>query len=258
MNKGTFEGTAEEILFVKNLNKKNDLVIWQKLNISPNNHWAIRVITRKFGKINNEKILPKADVFIAKGDLPSEYLMSNDYFLDENDLKKFNLVPQKDSGISIKRKDSKRFQIVKMSPKTFRKLFKSNVLAIGASIYCNRDEELIKNNDVLHGWKEKEDDFVDYYCKKLHVDKFSMTSKDSKDILKKIKTFSNNKIKEIVEENDFISNYIFFGIGNFDEPFTAKWIYKNAKFEENDKMPFIVTTGSGRSKGVYTIVLKPL
>ena len=47
------------------------------------------------------------------------------------------------------------------------------------------------------------------------------------------------------------------GIGNFDEPYTAKYLIENDKIKKNHYLPFTITTGSGRSKGKYTIVLKP-
>jgi hypothetical protein len=106
-NKGTNEGTAQEIEFVKTLNKKKDLSYWNTLSLNSNNHYAIRVITKKYGKLNKSKVLPKADAFIAKGSVDSDYLASKEHFLDENDVKKFNLEPIDGSGISIKRADSK-------------------------------------------------------------------------------------------------------------------------------------------------------
>ena len=60
-----------------------------------------------------------------------------------------------------------------------------------------------------------------------------------------------------VNNDKAISDFIFFGIGNFDEPFTAHWLYEYEKFRTNYVIPFTITTGSGRSKGIYTIVLKP-
>lgn len=258
MNKGTFEGTTEEILFVKKLNKKEALLFWEKLGIDPKNNWGIRIITKKFGKINEEKILPKADVFIAQGYVCLKYLINNDFYLDENDVKNFNLIPIAKSGISVKRSDSKKFQIVKISPKTFRKLFGNNILAIGASLYCNNSNEFFKNKEIINGWSESEADVVNYFSKQLKTKPFSLFSEKNSNFLKKVKSFSNNKIKEIVKSNELISNYIFYGIGNFEEPFTARWIFKNNNFEKNSILPFKVTTGSGRTKGIYTIVLKPI
>lgn len=48
------------------------------------------------------------------------------------------------------------------------------------------------------------------------------------------------------------------GIGNFEEPYTAPWLIEDDSLKPNYEIPFNVTTGSGRSKGIFTIVLKPL
>jgi hypothetical protein len=256
-NKGTKEGTAQEIAFVQQLNKKEDSALWQTLSINPNNHYAIRVTSKKYGKLNDAKVLPKADAFIAYGDVPLEYLKTKEYFLDEDDVVKFALRPKEQSGISIKREDSTKYQIMKMSPSTFKKLFGSNILASGASIYCTKEAEFIKNLELLKGWGVKEDEFLSYFNSELRLDLTSVADTSAKEALKSIKKFSNTKIAKIINTNKTISDFIFFGIGNFDEPFTAHWLYEHAKLKPNYIIPFIVTTGSGRSKGDYTIVLKP-
>ena len=257
MGKGTKEGTAQEIKFIKTLNRKDDLSYWDTLSIEPSNHYAIRVIYKKYGKINKLKVLPKADAFIAKGHVASNYLESKEFFLDEKDLERFNLEPVNGSGISIKRVDSKKYQIMKMSPSTFKKIFRSNILASGASIYCTKEIEFIKNPKLLDGWGILESEFVSYFSHELNIDIESTTKAYSKQNLKLIKKFSNNKIAEIINSDKSISDFIFFGIGNFEEPFTASWLFEYGEFKANYMIPFNITTGSGRSKGIYTIVLKP-
>jgi hypothetical protein len=256
-NKGTKEGTAQEIEFVKLLNKKEDLNYWNTLSLDPNNHYAIRVISKKYGKLNESKVLPKADAFIVKGAVPLDYLESKEFFLDEKDVKKFALTSIGRSGISIKRADSKKYQIMKMSPSTFKKLFGSNILASGASIYCTKEVEFIKNRELLEGWGVLESEFIAYFNQQLDINLLSATDTNSKEALKLIKKFSNSKIAEIINSDKRISDFIFFGIGNFDEPFTAWWVFEYGEFKPNYIIPFSVTTGSGRSKGVYTVVLKP-
>ncbi len=256
-NKGTKEGTIQEIEFVKILNQKEDLSYWNTLSLDPINHYTIRVISKKYGQLNESKILPKVDAFIARGNIDSDYLKSKEYFLDENDIEKFNLEPIANSGISIKRADSKQYQIIKMSPSTFKKLFNSNILASGASIYCTKEAEFIKNDELLKGWDISNSDFINYFNQELDLNLLSITDATSKKSLGLIKKFSNAKIAEIINNNRQISDFIFFGIGNFEEPFTAHWLFEHGEFKANYIIPFTVTTGSGRSKGVYTLVLKP-
>ena len=257
MGKGTKEGTAQEIEFVKILNKKEDLNYWKTLSLDPSSHYAIRVIYKKYGELNQSKVLPKADTFIAKGLVDMDYLESKEYFLDEDDVEKFNLVPIKNSGISIKRVDSNKYQIMKMSPSTFKKIFGSNILASGASIYCTKEIEFIKNSELLDGWGVSQSKFISYFNHELDIDIESVTEASSKQSLKLIKKFSNDKIAEIINADKAISDFIFFGIGNFEEPFTAFWLFEHGEFRANYIIPFKVTTGSGRSKGIYTVVLKP-
>ena len=69
--------------------------------------------------------------------------------------------------------------------------------------------------------------------------------------------YSNLKIGEIINNNKEISDFMFNGIGNFEEPFTVHYLYENGELKDNCFIPFKPTTGSGRSKGTFTIVIKP-
>ena len=73
----------------------------------------------------------------------------------------------------------------------------------------------------------------------------------------KIKKYSNSKIEEIINNNKEISDFMFNGIGNFEEPFTVHYLYENGELKDDCFIPFKPTTGSGRSKGTFTIVIKP-
>lgn len=254
-NKGTKEGTIEEESFTKILNKKNDIKYWTILKLDYSIHYAIHVITKKFGKINNSKVQPKADLFIATGNISNDVLKDKDYYLDENDFYQYNLIPIHNTGISVKRVDSKKYQIHKMVPNTFEKLFGSTILGAGSSIYCKREGELFKNTDVLHGWKTNWNDFSDYFSPLI---KMKVSEQSNIEVFKEIKTFSNEQIKDIILNNSCLSDFIFKGIGNFEEPYTAKYLYENGELKKNYHIPFKITTGSGRSKGDYTIVLKPV
>jgi len=255
-NKGTKEGTLEEERFVQLLNEKKCLKFWKILGLNPENHYAVRVIFKQFGRINGEKILSKADAFIIEGHIPDEFLKKNKYLLTEENIRNFNFKKLDYTGISVKRPDSKKYQIVKMRPSTFKKIFGSNMLAAGASIYCSSAKEFFKNKEILEGWEIKETDFINFFNKELNL-KVEFLSDLTKDDLKKIKKFSNKKIEEIIKKETYISNILFFGKGNFEQPYTAAWLYEKGELKKNYQIPFSVTTGSGRSTGNYTIVLKP-
>lgn len=250
MNKGTLEGTEEEIKFVKQLNKDKDSKYWNiiKSSFSKKNLFAIHVIYKKYGKINKKKVMPKADIFLAYGEVNSQILIDKDYYLNEKDLKKLKLVPVNHTGISVKRPDSKRYQIMKMNPSTFKKIFGNYELGAGASIYCKREEELEKNNSVIKGWKIDNGKFNSY---------FKINNNANKSNCEKIKQFATKKIYEMIAKSKTISDFIFRGVGNFEEPYTATWFYEKGKLKRTEKIPFVVTTGSGRTKGDFTIVIKP-
>lgn len=257
MNKGTKEGTEEEILLTKRLNKKDDKELWSILDLSSEDNFAIHVISKKYGKINQEKVSSKADIFIVSGRVDKEYLISKDFYLNENDVANFNLSPLSGTGISVKRPDSSKYQIIKISPNTFLKVFGSNLLAAGASIYCTKPEEFIKNIDVLKGWNVKEEEFLSFFSDRIKNSIKSTTDINNKELLGEIKKYSNKAIKEAICTNNEISEFIFLGKGNFDEPYTATWLFEKGIFKKNFIIPFEVTTGSGRSKGDFTIVIKP-
>ena len=48
--------------------------------------------------------------------------------------------------------DSSNFQIIKLTPDSFYKLFNEYELGAAASIYCKKEEELSKNDMVCAGW----------------------------------------------------------------------------------------------------------
>ena len=253
-NRGTAEGTEEEINFVKMLNKKEDIALWETLNLDSKTHYAIHVLYHKFGKINQKKVKPKADVYIAKGFVPQDILEEKDFYLNEDDIEIFNLVPIPGTGISVKLKTSKRYQITKLHPNTFKKIFGSYELGAGASIYSKKEKDLAKNNAVIYGWYSNPKKFISFF-KQSGIDiKDENINLETAD---KIKKYSRLKIEETIKNNKKISDFIFNGIGNFEEPFTVHYLYKNGELKDDCFIPFKSTTGSGRSKGNFTIVIKP-
>ncbi len=248
MNKA-LEGNYKEVLITKLLNKKT--TYWDVLPYDSKITYAIHVNSKKYGFVNQEKVQPKADIFFAKGTIEKADLEKRDYYLDEIDLVNFNLKPILNSGLSIKLSNS-NYTITKISPNTFLKIFNSNMLGAGASIYSSK--ELEKNTSVIKGWSVEISDFKEYFSLKLGVSNIDLFDKD---IMSLIKTFSNKELEKIIIQDKKISDLIFKGIGNFDEPFTATWLLENDVMKQNYYIPFSITTGSGRSKNIFTIVLKP-
>ena len=251
MNKALI-GNKQEVIYTKQLNLKDKF--WKDLSFDKDTTYAVHVISKKYGKINEAKIQPKADIILAKGNIDVDYLVKSNFYLNENDILKLNLTPINKSGISVKLANS-RYTITKISPNTFIKIFGNNLLAAGASIYCNKEKDFDKNIDILNGWNINESDFYNYFNR--NIENLNLNTLNNKRKLSEIKTFSNRKIGELTLNSKNISDLIFKGIGNFEEPYTAHYLIENDKIKENYYIPFIITTGSGRSKGVFTIVFKP-
>lgn len=244
-------GYNNEIEVVTQFNKDKAFI----KNICPDDYenvFAIHVISKKYGEVNGIKIACKADFFLAKGNVPHDEIVKKNYYLNENDLKSYHLEPIIKSGVSVKLNKSK-YTIFKMGPTIFEKLFKNNTLAAGASIYCTKDFE--KNESVLKGWNVSMEDFKSYYSDIINDSENFLFDKE---ILNQIKKRSNQEIKNAIVSDNYLSDFIFKGIGNFEEPFTAHWLFENNEFKKNHEIPFQITTGSGRSKGIFTIVLKPI
>lgn len=259
--RGTLEGELEEKKLVQSINKRDSLgvEILKKMNLNLNNVFAVNVTGMVFGKIQGKKIKPKSDIYLFKSDkITKKDLEELDYYISEKDLKPDNFI--EGTGISVKLVDSRQYQILKVNPSTFKIIYKSNLLASGASIYCNKLEEFEKNESVLKAWGVSQKDFINFFSKVIdNVESiFDQRTVLSLKTAKQVKSYCNNEIKRMSIEDTDISGYIFRGHGNFEEPYVAHWIYEKGKFKELTSYDFTVTTGSGRTKGDFTIVFKPV
>ena len=71
MNKA-LSGNKQEIIYTKQLNIKDKF--WENLSFDKNTTYAIHIISKKYGKINEAKIHPKADIILAKGNVPIDFI----------------------------------------------------------------------------------------------------------------------------------------------------------------------------------------
>ncbi|MBE5737145.1 MAG: hypothetical protein E7348_01960 [Clostridiales bacterium] len=257
-NRGTKEGDIQEINDVKYINshKEEFLEYFDKFNSDIKNLWMVRVCTNQFSTLTNKIVKTRADAFLISVKCVGlqEYVSLNKY-LDEEILKQF--LGQYDkvlkSGVSIKLDDSKKYQILKCGPSSFVSLFGNYELGAGASLFCMREEELIKNNNLLTGWNTSTEKMYKYFSALGISQKFIKNKQDCE----KVKTFALQEIKRLVDSSKILQQKIFNGIGVYEEPYSAYYFLQNNKIEELNYINFSVTTGSGRSHGDYTIVLKP-
>lgn len=260
-NRGTLEGDIQEIEFVKKYNKDKNNPSFSIYNrqfgcFDLENIFLCRVTTKQYSSLSKQVVMTRADAYaiLVEQDI-SDLLIKNDFYIDENILKsnniEYNFIEK--SGISIKLSNSKKFQILKLTPNSFKALFSYKELGAGASLYCKKDYELAKNPDVITGWHCSTEDMCEFF-KDFNIDCDFVSDIE---MCKKIKTHSERKIKSIIDDSDELKAKIFKGIGLYAEPYCAHYIYKEGRLDILDYIPFQITTGSGRSKGIYTIVLKP-
>lgn len=69
---------------------------------------------------------------------------------------------------------------------------------------------------------------------------------------------AQKELKEAIQSNIDVYSSLFTGSTWFDEPYVAHFIYLNKKIRNNELTDFSITTGSGRSKGKYSIEIKPV
>ena len=258
MYKGTYDGDLDEINFVRDFNSNKDCYKDYLRNFDDySNLWMTRVTTKQMSKLSEKKVYTRSDCYLIKvsNDIRN-ILIKKDYYLSEEILNlnqiEYTKIPY--SGISIKMANSKSFQILKLGPNSFRTLFDSYELGAGASIFCQRKEELIKNPSLIEGWKTSINDMTNFYIEFTNGDTSFYLNQQ---ICKNIKNYACHKIKNIIETSQELQRKIFNGIGLYEEPYTAHYFYQGQNIKKLTMIPYNVTTGSGRSKGDYTIVLKP-
>lgn len=261
MGIGTFEGTEEEENFVIEQNRNKNSYVWNILveddifkREEINSYFFVRITKNKFSKLSQQLVFPKSDVYLAKGNVDSKILDKLNYLLTEKEAEILNLIPLERTGVSIKIKDSKKYQIVKLTPSSFNNLFGNYILGAGASVFCQNESELIKNEELVKGWNLTQSTFNKFFEEKLFENK---EIKYEKKDYKEIKDFSIKSIKNIVDSDLKIQEIIFNGKSIFEEPYCATYTFINNKFKKAEIYPYTITTGSGRSKGIYTIVFKP-
>jgi hypothetical protein len=265
LNMGTQEGDTGEFDFCRELNRNKNCstrywkFLKEQLNLPDDlsNIYAIKVSNNVYSKLADAKVLPKTDIYLIEAKLEPRFLLLNNYLLDESLLKNIPHKALPYSGVSIKRPDSKKYSIQKLSVNSFDNLFNGTHLGAGASLYCNA-KEISKNPAVIAAWGQSIHSMIQIFSSIPGINDIQSTDVDKVvNICKKIKTHCNTQIKALIMNNIDKSNLIFKGEGNFDEPYVAHFIFKNNELAINIPVDITITTGSGRSKGTYTIEIKP-
>lgn len=265
-NTGTYEGNLEEFSFSKMMNKNKNHKFWEflksKLNLNNDKfYYIVKVEGQKYSKNAKKKVMCKSDNYIIETgyEIDKTFLLQNEYQLTESNLPNIpNYRIVHNSGISIKQKDSNKFTITKLTTNNFNSAFDNylkNIEYISAALvfYCTKNQ-VNRNYKIAEDLNIKESDFIEFINSKyglnvnslLDYTSLSLATKSTKELI--IKTIENNKD---------LKDALFAGKGWFEQPYHINFIYSNGQLTDQLYTPYKIDNGSGRSKGIYTIIIKP-
>lgn len=260
-NVNTFLGDKEEFDISRRFNKNKNSHIWKDLTAgldNLDNVFMVKVSNRILSHLSNRRVSPKADAYLVKCDFDKDYLLSKEYSLDETDLIGKNYMPIENTGISVKIDGSTGYTIQKLTYDSFVKAFSDIIdeptyVFLALLLYSN-EREKYKNHEMARMLVVDEESVKSYYIDEIgkELDLDNVTD------LSTIRSWAQKELKESIQNNIEVYKSLFTGSSWFDEPYVAHYIYINKKISENKLTDFLITTGSGRSKGNYSIEIKPI
>ena len=223
------------------------------------NVYAVRATHLVESDFLGMKLYPKSDLYLCEANISDEILEANSYQVDETILEEVNIqaTPIVGSGISCKIPTSSSFTYAKVSPNNFERIFGNRFLGAGASLFV-KGEDIKLNQSVINGWGLSENDFVKALRETNNFNEIENTDALEHDQLKQIKSYCISEIKNLIKSNSKVAGMIFMGNCLYEEPYNAKFLFSKGRLKINEvPESFSVTTGSGRHKGKFTIVIKP-
>lgn len=260
-NIGTFFGDKEEFDISRQFNKNKLSRKWDCLQVSENNLdalYMVKVSGNQPSALSGRKVKTKSDAYLIKSNISESILLQKEYILDENDLTEIPYEYIDGSGISVKISDSTKYTIQKFTHASFKKAFTNylhNLDFIFYSLLVYSDHKQIhKNKKIAHDLGINLEDFIKFLKLQLELEHIDINNSDT---LNMIRSNAHKIITDVINSNNDLKDAIFKGKGWFTEPYVANYIYEQGELKENTAVDFTVTTGSGRSKGQYTIIFKP-
>lgn len=257
---GTFFGDSEEFEFSRTLNKNKKHHMWKTLlpDISDySNYYIVKVSSNQLSKLSGKKVKTKSDAYVIKASISNEILFEKEYTLEESDINKLTYTIVPNSGISIKMKHSKNYTYQKFTKKSFIAAFNyinDIEFWLTSLLVYSSDKERYKNEKII---LDLGNSFEEYLLKVSEKMQIQLVDTNTKKFWDTIRRKAQNFIKEkIINNNELIEN-IFTGRYWFEDPYHADFIYENNNLKKNIITDFSITTGSGRSKGKYTIEIVP-
>lgn len=264
-NIGTFQGDKEELNLSQIMNRNKNHKYWDilsdkcKLRDDKENYYIVKVDGNKSSKLSGTKVKCKSDVFVIETVIDKSYLLQNEYQLTEKNLKDFtNYKIVKNSGISVKRADSKKYTIIKLTNNSFKKAFGkylNNIefILAGLLLYSKKSKQYI-NKIILEDLKIEEDELKKYYLDNFKIEGEGIYDED---YISKISIKAKKLVKDVIESNIDLKACLFTGKGWFEDPYCIEFIFKYGNLTTEMYTDYVISNGSGRSKGVYSIILKP-
>lgn len=264
-NIGTREGDHEEFNLTKYMNINLKHKYWKTLNINTldGNYYLISVIGNKYSKLIGKKVKCKTDNYVIKTENPidRDLLLSKEFLLTERDLpliKDYKVI--EGTGISVKRQDSQKFTITKISKNSFIKAFNGVIdkpeFVFAGSMFYHSHKKVGENEKLANqlGILSELNAFYNYFSNKVDSVKY-----DIQDVnyIKKINKVSKLIIYEAIENNSDLKESLFTGKHYFESPYFINYVLKYGDLSKEVFMPYYVDNGSGRSSGNFNIILKP-
>lgn len=247
------QGDISERDFVRRINQ-NDQKLIAAFGKLEGNIYAVNVSTKQFSKIADKKVMPKSDAYLISVNetIDEDLLYENSYVLSEDDVKDIAHKKIHQTGVSIKRKDSRSFTYLKTTKNSFNRLFKDEGKLFAPTLFFVReDREIIKNEEILNS--------VGVQLNEISHSLEIPIIEDKKLMYSQMKEKSMEKVQMIIKDKPSLYDAVFFGKDIFEEPYCATYFYQNDLIHKDNmrNIKFSITSGSGRSKGNYTVVIKP-
>lgn len=265
INPSTFEGDFQEFNLCKFLNKNKNHTMWNTIFPSCKdfkNYYLVKVTKKPLSKLSEKSVFPKADAYVINAEIPHSYLLENEYLLTEDIICNFKFEPIINTGISIKLKDSTNYTIQKFTKNSFIKAFNNyinniNYVLFSLLIYSN-EKEITKNFKIAKDLNIDYKKFLNYMNSILETKlDFSNTPYKDKAYFDRIRKWGQQITIDAINNNKDLAESIFTGKNWFDDIYYAPYIFVHGDLIRNTVTEFSITTGSGRSKGKYSIEIKP-
>lgn len=258
---GTFEGNQEEFNISKIMNKNKNHKFWKYMNLAVDNKdlYVIKVDNMIYSALSKKKVKTKTDAYVINASIDDKFLLEREYTLTEKNCIDIDYQYIDGTGISIKKSDSKSYTYEKLSFNSFVELFKDKLekpefIFCGLTLY-QEEKKMGLNLTIINKLGLKAEEVIEYF--KSKTGEVSINVEQGNDV-KKIRDYCEKEIRSIISDNEDIREKIFTGKGCFGAPYYIDYIYKNGELNKNI-IPenYMISNGSGRSKGKYTIIFKP-